>query len=55
MAGFEGRNDLKEVRLELVPYLFELCYNLCLSSRDNISQSPVFENCLGQFGRGRED
>ena len=48
-------NDLKEVKLELVSYLFEFCYDLCLSSQDNISQSLGFEKFLGQFCRGRED
>ena len=46
--------QLKTVKVEMVSYLFELCYDLCLGKQDNISSSPGFEKFLGQFGRGRE-
>ena len=46
--------QLKTVKVEMVSYLFELCYDLCLGKQDNISSSPGFEKFLGQFGRGRD-
>ena len=38
----------KETRLMLVAYLFELCYELCISIDDNKSESGGFEAAVGQ-------
>jgi hypothetical protein len=46
-------NEFVDIQLDLVSYLFELCYDLCLSRHNNISQSPGFEKFIGQFGKGR--
>ena len=46
-------SELMDVQLDLVSYLFELCYDLCLSRHNNISQIPGFEKFIGQFGKGR--
>ena len=48
-------NEMVNAKLELVAYLYELGYDLCISQQDNVSQSPGFEKYLGQFGRGREE
>jgi hypothetical protein len=48
-------NEMVNAKLELVAYLYELAYDLCISQQDNVSQSPGFEKYLGQFGRGREE
>ena len=43
--GFYGSEGLKEKQLHMVSYLFELVYDLMLSDKDNISESPGFECC----------
>lgn len=44
-----GCNTLKDKQLHAVGYLFELCYDLSLSSKHNLSQNPEFESLLGIF------
>ena len=46
---------LQDAKLDMVAYLFELCYDLCLAKVDNVSRSPGFEKYLGQFGHGRDE
>ena len=46
---------LKSEKVEMLSYLFELGYDLCLGKHDNVSSSPGFDKFLGQFGRGREN
>jgi hypothetical protein len=49
-AKFAGCKTLQEKQLHMVGYLFELFYDLMLSSEINVSRSPGFEMCLGVFG-----
>jgi hypothetical protein len=44
-----GCNALKDKQLHAVGYLFELCYNLAILPRGNVSQNPGFESLLGIF------
>ena len=37
----------KDNRLEVIAYLFELAYDLCISVHDNVSESVGFEKCIG--------
>merc|ERR1711862_776728 len=39
-----GAIGLKKVQLDAVAYLCELCYDLMLSERRNVSKSPGFES-----------
>ena len=41
----------KDKRLMLVAYLFELVYDLMLSSHDCVSLNPGFESCHGFYGQ----
>ena len=49
---FGGESTLKGKQLHCLGYLMELAYDLALAPRDNVSSSPGFETCLGNFGRG---
>ena len=44
-CSFYGSTTLKEKQLHMISYLFEIVYDLMLSDRDNISESPGFECC----------
>ena len=37
--------SFKEKQLRMAGYLFELVYDLLISPRDNVSESPGFESC----------
>ena len=49
-----NRNEIQMAKFDLVSYLFELVYDLCLGKQDNVSSSPGFEKFIGQFGRRKE-
>ena len=40
---------LQEKQLVIIGYFFELCYDICLSSAENVSQNPGFESRLHIF------
>ena len=42
-----GCTTLKEKQLVVVGYFLELCYDLCISPRSNVSNNPGFEAILG--------
>ncbi len=43
-VNFHGRTNSKKF-LEMVAYLFELGYDLAISKRHNVLNSPGFEGC----------
>ena len=49
-VNFRGAETVQEKQLHFVGYLLELCYDLALSSDQNVSRSPGFETPLGIFG-----
>ena len=48
-TNIRGCNTLQEKQLVVVGYFFELCYDICLPSKYNISNNPGFESILGVF------
>ena len=42
--------ELKYKQLVMIGFLFELGYDLMIISDDNVSESPGFKPCLGNFG-----
>ena len=48
-TNIRGTNTLQEKQLTVVGYFFELCYDICLSPRHNVSNNPGFESILGVF------
>jgi hypothetical protein len=45
----------KEVQREMVAYLFELIYDLCIAPDDNASEYPGFESLTGTYKRDDEE
>ena len=45
----------KEVQREMVAYLFELIYDLCIAPDDNASEYPGFESLAGTYKRDDEE
>ena len=52
-ANIRGCKSLREKQLVVVGYFFELCYDICLSPRHNVSNNPGFESILGVFDNRR--
>ena len=50
-TNIRGCNTFREKQLVIVGYFFELCYDICLSPRYNVSRNPGFESILGVFDR----
>jgi hypothetical protein len=48
--NFREGTPLEDKQLHMVGYLAELCYDLALAPKDNVSESPGFETPLGIFG-----
>ena len=48
-----GCNTLREKQLVIVSYFFELCYEMCLSPEDDISENPGFESRLYIFSNAQ--
>ena len=48
-ANLRGAKSLKDKQLTVVGYFFEMCYDICLSPRHNVSNNPGFEAILGVF------
>jgi len=46
---FRGYTELKKKQIIMITYLAELAYDIAISARDNVSDSPGFETCLGIF------
>jgi hypothetical protein len=46
---FRGMATRKQKQLQMLAYLFELLYELCLDPSDDASMSPGFETPLGCF------
>ena len=51
-TNIRGCQTMKEKQLVVVGYFFELCYDICLSPRCNVSNNPGFESILGVFNNG---
>jgi hypothetical protein len=49
-VNFRGAKVLADKQLHMVGYLIELCYDLALSSEQNVSESAGCETPLGVFG-----
>ena len=48
-ANIRGCGTLREKQLVVVGYFFEMCYDICLSPKHNVSNNPGFETILGVF------
>ena len=48
-----GCSTFREKQLVVVGYFFELCYDICLSPRYNVSRNPGFESILGVFDNSK--
>jgi hypothetical protein len=48
--NFQAGTPLEDKQLHMIGYLAELCYDLALAPKDNVSESPGFETPLGIFG-----
>jgi hypothetical protein len=48
-VNFAGNLGLVQKQLHFVGYLAELCYDLALDKRNNLSENPGFETPLGIF------
>ena len=44
-----GLKTLREKQLTVIGYFFELCYDICLSPSQNVSNNPGFESIIGVF------
>ena len=44
-----GLKTLREKQLTVIGYFFELCYDICLSPSQNVSNNPGFESIIGAF------
>ena len=52
-ANMRGAKTLKEKQLIVVSYFFEMCYDICLSPRHNVSNNPGFESVIGVFNNAK--
>ena len=52
-TNIRGCSTFREKQLVVVGYFFELCYDLCLSPRYNVSRNPGFESILGVFDNSK--
>ena len=43
----KSRHTIVEKKIDMISYLFELGYDLCLSPLDCVSNNPGFESVLG--------
>ena len=43
-------NNTEQKVMNMLGYLAELTYDLCIAPGDNVSSNPGFETCLGVFG-----
>jgi len=48
-TNFKGATSLQDKQLHIVGYLIELVYDLAISSKENVSESPGFETPLGAW------
>ena len=46
---FKGCTESKKNQIIMITYLAEIAYDIAISARDNVSDSPGFETCLGIF------
>ena len=54
-SNIRGCSTIREKQLVVVGYFFELCYDICLSRKDNVSKNPGFESILGVFDNRTSD
>ena len=47
--NFAGSKSLLDKKLHMITYLFEICYDIALSSSWNVSESPGFETPIGYW------
>ena len=48
-ANIRGCSTFKEKQLAVVGYFLEMCYDICLSPKHNISNNPGFESIIKVF------
>ena len=48
-SRIHGATTLCEKQLVVVGYFFEMCYDICLQEKHNVSNNPGFESILGVF------
>ena len=49
MLNFRGRSDLPQKVIDMIAYLCEMAYDLCIAPLDCVSSNPGFEIVLGQW------
>ena len=47
----KGKRSIESMKLMMVAYLIELCYELAIAVDDNISESGGFEGLCGTFAK----
>ena len=52
-SNIQQCQTLREKQLVVVGYFFELCYDICLSPKHNVSNNPGFESILGVFNNAK--
>ena len=48
-SNTRGAKTLREKQLTVVDYFVEMCYDICLSPRHNVPNTPEFESILGVY------
>ena len=46
-----NRLDMRNKQLNMISFMLELLYDVCISRRDNVSENPGFERFLRTFQR----
>ena len=54
LAAILTNNLMTQKQLNMVGYLIEIFYDLCLAPGDNVSMNPGFERCLLDFSRDKD-
>lgn len=45
--NFREYTELRKKQITIIAYLAEIVYEIAISTRNNVSESPVFQTCLG--------
>ena len=52
-SNIRGAKTFREKQLTVVGYFFEICYDICLAQKVNVSNNPGFETILGVFDNAK--